>query len=152
MLLTYGNIRKSRILKYMYCEDIDDNLYFNRLEEYEKSIPYKQFLSIREFLHDTDIVIKKNKNDISIYAFSRNKTKCYNIIFKNAKILSLNCVKRNGHISRLNRNYRPLQYGYEEFYENNGKNYISIIIFGKKIKKGIYYPFITIEFENIEII
>ena len=85
MLLTYGNIRKSRILKYMYYEDIDDNLYFNRLEEYEKSIPYKQFLSIREFLHDTDIVIIKNKNDISIYAFSRNKTKCYNIIFKNAK-------------------------------------------------------------------
>ena len=69
----------------MYCEEIDDNLYFNKLEEYEKSIPYKQFLSIREFLHDTDIVLKKNKNDISIYAFSRNKTKCYNIIFKNAK-------------------------------------------------------------------
>lgn len=43
----------------MYCEDIDDILYFNKLEEYEKSIPYKQFLSIREFLHDTDIVIKK---------------------------------------------------------------------------------------------
>ena len=64
MLLTYGNIRKSRILKYMYCIEIDDNLYFNKLEEYEKSIPYKQFLSIREFLHDTDIVIKKNKNDI----------------------------------------------------------------------------------------
>ena len=33
--------------------------------------------------------------------------------------------------------------------KNNGKNYISIIIFGKK---GIYYPFISIEFENIEII
>ena len=77
----------------MYCEDIDDNLYFKKLEEYEKSIPYKQFLSIREFLHDADIEIKKNKNDISIYAFTRNKTKFYNIIFKNAKILSLNCVK-----------------------------------------------------------
>ena len=37
------------------------------------------------------------------------------------------------------------------YIKNNGKNYISIIIFGKKIKKGIYYPFITIEFENIEI-
>ena len=39
---------------------------FKKLEEYEKSIPYKQFLSIREFLHDADIEIKKNKNDISI--------------------------------------------------------------------------------------
>ncbi|MBQ2355368.1 MAG: hypothetical protein II397_06075 [Treponema sp.] len=66
--------------------------------------------------------------------------------------MSLNCVKRNGHISRINRDYKPLQYGYEEFYEDNGKNYISIIVFGEKIRKGIYYPFITIEFENIEII
>lgn len=55
------------------------------LKNTKKAFLNKQFLSIREFLHDTDIVIKKNKNDISIYAFSRNKTKCYNIIFKNAK-------------------------------------------------------------------
>ncbi|MBQ2355367.1 MAG: hypothetical protein II397_06070 [Treponema sp.] len=60
----------------MYCEDIDDDLYFKELEEYEKSIPYKQFLSIREFLHDANIEIKKDKDDISIYAFPRNETKC----------------------------------------------------------------------------
>ena len=78
----------------MYCEDIDDILYFNKLEEYEKSIPYKQFLSIREFLHDTDIVIKKNKNDISIYAFSRNKTKCYNIIFQKCQNFVIKLCKK----------------------------------------------------------
>ena len=130
--------------------------YLQRLKVYEESIPYEQFLSIRNFLHDADIKIRRTEKDVIIYVNTwdndRKKIIKFDIVFKDSKIISINSVKKNGHISRVNRKYLPLQYGYEEFYVNNEKQYISIIVFGEKIKKGIYYPFITIEFKNIEIV
>ena len=80
-----------------------------------------------------------------------NESISFNIIFQNAKILSWNCVNKNGHICRLNKKYFPCEYGYEEFYEYNNKKYVSIVCFGKKIKKGIYAPFVNIQFKNLVI-
>jgi hypothetical protein len=158
MLLTYGNIKKSKILKNIYIEDLDDVEYNNQLKKYHQSIEnnfYKSFLEFENFLHDSSIEIceKENFVIIHVYAWNNeiNESFFFDIVFEKAKILSWNCVKQNGHIARLNKKFSPREFGYEEFYEDNNKRYVSIVCFGNKIKKGIYAPFVTIQFENIKI-
>lgn len=158
MNLTFGNIKKSKKLKYHYTEDLDDIGYLKKLEEYHLTIEnnfYSSFIEIESYLHDSRIKIKKEGNTVILDVHSRdndlNEPINFHIIFEEAKIISWNCVKGNGHIARLNKKYIPTEYGYEEFYEDNGKKYVSIIMFGKKIKKTIYYPFITIQFQKIKI-
>ena len=106
-------------------------------------------------MHDAKIYLKQINGDVLIkvntYDSEEQKSIYFDIIFEKAKILSWNTVKENGHISRLNKKYKPQEYGYEEFYEDNGKKYVSLILFGNKIRKGLYYPMVTINYENIRI-
>ena len=158
MLLTYGNIKKSKILKYIYLADYNDDEYRKAFLEYNKSIvkdfEKSDFIKIYKYLHDAKIHLKQINGNvvIKVNTYSEEKKSIYfDIIFEKAKILSWNTVKENGHISRLNKKYKPQEYGYEEFYEDNGKKYVSLILFGNKIRKGLYYPMATLNYENIRI-
>ena len=159
MLLTYGNIKKSKILKYIYLSYYNDDESRKALLEYNKSI-IKDFeksdiIKIYKYLHDAKIYLKKINGNVVIkvntYDSEEKKPIYFDIIFEKAKILSWNTVKETGHISRLNKKYKPKEYGYEEFYKDNGKKYVSLILFGNKIRKGSYYPLVTINYENIRI-
>ena len=159
MLLTYGNIKKSKILKYIYLADYNDDEYRKAFLEYNKSIvkdfEKSDFIKIYKYLHDAKIYLKQINGNVVIkvntYDSEEKKSIYFDIIFEKAKILSWNTVKENGHISRLNKKYKPQEYGYEEFYEDNGKKYVSLILFGNKIRKGLYYPMVTLNYENIKI-
>lgn len=159
MLLTHGNIRKSKILKYHYLSEYNDDEYDNALINYmeliKSDIEKIDYLSVYEYLHDARILLKKiNENivlKVSSYDSKQEKTIYFDIVFVNGKLISWNCVNKNGHISRLNKKYKINEYGYEEFYEENGKKYISIIFFGKQNCKCNYYPFVTFNYEKIEV-
>jgi hypothetical protein len=107
-------------------------------------------------LHDSRIDIEIHDLAIRIAChflneeIDREDTKV--IIFQNAKVISWNKCRRSGHISRLNRKIVPYQYGYSEFYTNNGVKYVSILVFTNKNDKtntGIYYPIVTIKYEEM---
>lgn len=159
MLLTYGNIKKSKFLKYIYLSDYNDDEYLKALLEYNKSIvkdfEKPDFIKIYKYLHDAKIYLKQINGNVVIkvntYDSEEKKSIYFDIIFEKAKVLSWNTVKENSHISRLNKKYTPQEYGYEEFYENNGKKYVSLILFGNKIRTGSYYPLVTLNYENIRI-
>ena len=159
MLLTYGNIKKSKFLKYIYLSDYNDDEYRKASIEYNKSIikyfEKSDFIEIYKYLHDAKIYLKQINGNVVIkvntYDSEEKAPICFDIIFEKAQILSWNTVKGNGHISRLNKKYKPQEYGYEEFYEDNGKKYVSLILFGNKIRKGSYYPIVTLHYENIRI-
>ena len=158
MLLTYGNIKKSKILKYIYLADYNDDEYRKAFLEYNKSIvkdfEKSDFIKIYKYLHDAKIYLKQINGNvvIKVNTYSEEKKSIYfDIIFEKAKILSWNTVKENGHISRLNKKYKPQEYWYEEFYEDIGKKYVSLILFENKIRKGLYYPMVTLNYENIRI-
>ena len=159
MLLTYGNIKKSKFLKYIYLSDYNDDEYRKALHEYNKSIiknfEKSDFIKIYKYLHDAKIYLKQTNGNVVIkvktYDSEEKKLVYFDIIFEKAKILSWNTVKESGHISRLNKKYKPREYGYEEFYEDNGKKYVTLILFGNKVRKGLYYPMITLNYENIRI-
>jgi hypothetical protein len=54
----------------------------------------------------------------------------------------------------MNKTVNPYQYGYSEFYTDNGNKHVSIIVFTKpnsRIKIGIYYPIVTIRYEEMVI-
>ena len=159
MLLTYGNIKKSKFLKYIYLSDYNDDEYRKALLEYNKSIiknfEKSDFIKIYKYLHDAKIYLKQTNGNVVIkvktYDSEEKKLVYFDIIFEKAKILSWNTVKETGHISRLNKKYKPREYGYEEFYEDNGKKYVTLILFGNKVRKGLYYPMVTLNYENLRI-
>ena len=57
----------------------------------------------------------------------KNKEEKKAIIFQNAKVISWNKCRRSGHLPRMNKKINAYQYGYGEFYTDNGNKYISII-------------------------
>ena len=77
----------------------------------------------------------------------------YKMILINAKLISTNKVIKTGHISRLNKNVKLQQYGYDEIYKLNGRNYITIAFFTRGnreiINTGVYYPMFTYSFKEI---
>ena len=70
MLLTYGNIKKSKILKYIYLSDYNDDEYRKALLEYNKSIAKdfenSDFIKICKYLHDAKIYLKQINGDVVI--------------------------------------------------------------------------------------
>lgn len=41
--------------------------------------------------------------------------------------------------------------GTKNFTKIMEKKYVSLILFGNKIRKGLYYPMVTLNYENIRI-
>ena len=70
MLLTYGNIKKSKFLKYIYLSDYNDDEYRKALLEYNKSIvkdfENSDFIKIYKYLHDAKIYLKQINGDVVI--------------------------------------------------------------------------------------
>ena len=106
MLLTYGNIKKSKFLKYIYLSDYNDDEYRKALLEYNeyivKNFEESDFIKICKYLHDAKIYLKQINGDVLIkvntYDSEEKKSIYFDIIFEKAKILSWNTVKENGHI------------------------------------------------------
>ncbi len=113
MILTFGNIKKSKILKYIFLDIPDERIFDER---------YKIF----EGLHDATIKIQEENKNV-VFDFLENLNR--KLIFKNAKIVSKNLVKKNGHIARLNKNITPTAYGYKELYEHFGHKYATFALF-----------------------
>jgi len=168
MILNNGNIKKkSKILQYNFYfndkEELDTNEYMARLVKYHKTIENEDFvdyLKIEKYLHDSKVTIKSiNSNviiDLNYWKDEDNRSCNGELIFTNAKILSWNKVKKTGHISRMNKDYIPYQYGYDEFYTHNNEKYVTIVFFNRgsrhKINTGIYYPMLTIKYGSIQVI
>jgi hypothetical protein len=159
MILNHGNIRKSKLLRYIFLDNLPSEDHLKKCQEYHKTIEKEEFtkyLRIEKYLHDSKISIKKDKLNIKIeFSFLNeeiDKDQIKTIIFKNAKVISWNKCRRSGHISRMNKPINPYQYGYSEFYTDNGNKYVSIIVFTKpncKIKIGVYNPIVTIRYEEM---
>ena len=70
MLLTYGNIKKSKFLKYIYLSDYNDDEYRKALLEYNKSIiknfEKSDFIKIYKYLHDAKIYLKQINGNVVI--------------------------------------------------------------------------------------
>lgn len=94
MLLTHGNIRKSAYLKYILGD----------VEEGEQQFPSGGQYKLFEDLHDASVKIITESEDVVLVlnlCTSPNTNK--RIVFRKAKIISKNRVKRSGHIARLNK-------------------------------------------------
>lgn len=148
MILTHGNIKKSRILKYIFLDLPDDEL----LSAYEEnSAQYTIF----DGLHDSKIRITKSGSDIVI-DFSKSRhggtQTPRSITFSDAKIISQNRVSKNGHIAKLNKKVVPQEMGYQEIYTHCGQNYITFVFFyQKKTKKRSFSKMlVTIRFREIK--
>jgi hypothetical protein len=145
----------------MFLDNLPLEDHLKKCEEYHKTIEkeeFEKYLRIEKYLHDSRISIKEGKINIKIeFSFLNeeiDKEEVKSIIFKNAKIISWNKFRRSGHISRMNKIVNPYQYGYSEFYTDNGNKHVSIIVFTKpnsRIKIGIYYPIVTIRYEEMVI-
>jgi hypothetical protein len=163
MLLTYGNIRKSKILRYYFFDDLDNETFAKYVNIYYESINTKEnndYLKIDKYLHDAEVKIEIQEKDIIIHLIywdKKSEHKKAQMIFTDAKIISQNKIKKSGHIARLNKRYIPVEYGYDELYTDKGSKYITIIFFyrrweGRKINTGIYYPLMTIKYDKIKTI
>ena len=105
MLLTYGNIKKSKFLKYIYLSDYKDDEYRKALREYNKSIiknfEKSDFMQIYKYLHDAKIYLKQTNGNVVIkvktYDSEEKKLIYFDIIFEKAKILSWNTVKERSY-------------------------------------------------------
>ena len=156
MLLTYGNIKKSKILKYIYLPDYNDDEYRKASIEYNKSIikyfEKSDFIKIYKYLHDAKIYLKQINGNVVIkvntYDSEEKKSIYFDIIFEKAKILSWNTVKENGHISRLNKKYKPREYGYEEFYEDEIPHNWQMVIDICNLLKSADIPVQTIDWAH----
>lgn len=158
MNLTYGNIKKSKILKYIYL-DLPENEYHSALVRYEEELRHKfseNFVNLRSNFHDSKIEIKNNDNNITlVISINKDEKKKVILNFHNGRIVAWNKIKTNGHISKLNKKVEISEYGYEEFYEDKNINYVSIIFYIKNRKTvniGTYYPYLTIKYDNMEVI
>lgn len=159
MILNHGNIRKTKLIKYMFLENLPLELHQKKCEEYHKTIEneeFSEYLSIEKYLHDSIIVINKCDFVIRItFEFwneEKEKSETISIIFQNAKIISWNKCRRSGHLSKMNRKVNPHRFGYCEFYTDNGIKYISIVILTKsnnRINTGIYFPIVTIRYKRM---
>jgi len=159
MLLNHGNIKKSKLLRYLFLDNLPAEDHLMKCEEYHKTIEqeeYFDYLRIEKYLHDSRINIIEDKKDIRIeFTFlneEMGKDDVKVIIFQKAKVISWNKCRKSGHISSMNKRVKPYEYGYSEFYKDNGKNYISIVVFpgpNNKVKTGIYYPIVTIQYEEM---
>jgi hypothetical protein len=167
-MLNNGNIKKkSKILQYHFYfsdkEELDNKEYMNRLIKYHKTIENDEFadyLKIEKYLHDSKVNIKKVNNNIIIelhyWKDEENRSCNGELKFIDSKIISWNKVIKTGHISRMNKEYIPYQYGYDEFYIKNNEKYVTIIFFNRGSRKiintGIYYPMLTIKYKSIQVV
>ncbi|MBO4804457.1 MAG: hypothetical protein J5554_00275 [Paludibacteraceae bacterium] len=141
MLLTYGNIRKSAYLKYI----------FGDVEEGEQQFPSGGHYKLFEDLHDASVNIKTENEDVVLELCTASNTN-KRIVFRKAKIISKNRVKRSGHIARLNKPVVPYEYGYEEIYTDSGNNYITFVLFYKRRSKKRSFSdrmLLTIRYEEV---
>lgn len=161
-MLNYGNISKSKILKYHFFIEIDNENFrkqWNIYHKYLLSDEFVEYRKIEKYLHDSRIKIQKELNNINIQLdYWKDESNCRKkglLVFENSKIISWNKVLKSGHISRINKKIIPLQYGYDEFYSINGIKYVTIIFFtrGKcrKINTGIYYPMLTLKYDSMKV-
>lgn len=157
MNLTYGNIKKSKVFKYIYL-DLPEKEYKSTLFEYENELRQKfseQFLEMRKFFHDSEMELISSSNNVTLRInLNTDEKKNVFFIFHNGKIASWNKIKSNGHISRLNKKVKVSKYLYEEFYEDNDSKYVSIILSvenRKSVNIGNYYPYVTIKYDSIEV-
>jgi len=161
VILNNGNIKKSKLLRYIILDDVSQEEYIDKITKYHKTIEtqeFKEYLEIEKFIHDSKIDIKITKNQLEIrleyWKSEIKKLEQSSLIFKNGKIVSWNKIRKSGHISRQNTTIKPYEYGYDEFYEYNGQKYVTILIFtkpGSKVNTGIYYPIITIRYDKMEV-
>ncbi len=161
MILNHGNIKKSKLLRYLFFDNLSSEEHYNKCNDYYKTIEMlniKKYIQHEKYFHDALITIEEYASNIKIsfsyFIEESGKQETVFVIFKKAKILSWNKVKKSGHIARLNKRIIPYQYGYSEFYTDKGISYVSIVVFPKptdKTNTGIYFPIVTIKFEDIEI-
>jgi hypothetical protein len=161
MILNHGNIKNSNFLRYLFFDNLLSEEHHKKCNDYLKTIKrldIKKYVENEKYFHDAIITIKEYESTIKIGFIFLNevsgKEETIFVLFKNAKILSWNKVRKSGHIARLNKQIIPYQYGYSEFYTDKGNNYISMVVFPKSTDKtntGIYFPIVTIKFEEIEI-
>ncbi len=159
MILNHGNIRKSRLLKYMFFDNLPSEEHRKKCEEYHRTIEKKEFaeyVRIEKYLHDSRMRMEADDLDIKMEFTFWNETidkECAKvIIFHHAKVISWNKCRRSGHLSRMNRKVNLYRYGYSEFYTDNGNKYVSIVVFTKpesRINAGIYHPIVTIRYEEM---
>jgi len=167
MLLTNGNIKtKSKILQYHFYFSKDKKLendeYINFLITYHKTIEndeFAEYIKIEKYLHDSTVkIFNKNKSIIIEFNYwknDENRVCTGELEFLDATLMSWNKVIKSGHISRLNKNITPCEYGYDEFYKHNNEKYVTIIFFTKdknqRVNTGIYYPMLTIKYKWIKV-
>jgi hypothetical protein len=161
MVLNHGNIKNSNFIRYLFFDNLSSEEHHKICNDYLKTIErldIRNYLKHEKYFHDAIITIKEYESTIKIGFSYLNevlgKEETSFVLFKKAKILSWNKVKKSGHIARLNKQIVPHQYGYSEFYTDKGFNYVSMVVFPKptdKTNTGIYFPIVTIKFEEIEI-
>lgn len=161
MILNHGNIKNSKFLRYLFYDNLSSEEHYKKCIDYNKTIErlnIKKFIKHEKYFHDAFITIEEHEATIKITFKYLNedigKDETGFVLFKNAKIISWNKIKKSGHIARLNRRIIPYQYGYSEFYSDKGIKYVSMVIFPKptdRTNTGIYFPIVTIKFEDIEI-
>jgi len=129
LLLTHGNIRKSKKLRH-YFLDLDDELFQKDLTEYFERIKGEaELMKIYDKLHDSKLKITEEQNAVIFDLRLAQTHEAARLIFEGGKIVSVNTVKPNGHISRLNKPVIVEEYGYEDIYEEFGKKYFSLVFF-----------------------
>lgn len=122
LLLTHGNIRKSKKLRHYFLDFGDERFQKDLAEYFERIKSESEFLKIYDKLHDSKFKIIEERNKVIFDLNLAQSGEAARLIFDGGKIVSFNSVKQNGHISRLNKNVIAQEYGYEDIYSEFGKN------------------------------
>lgn len=160
-LLTHGNIRKSRCLKYCIYdfsvrESSDEIESYNR---YLSGLPFRGLADVYPYLHDADISFSTMGENLVLQFRTDYYERDLGIIsgsfnFIGHTLYGYQCLKKTGHIGRYSRPLGSLTFGYDEFYQQNDFYFFTLLMYDKKwppYKTGYPGVLCTIRFKDLVI-
>lgn len=152
-LLNHGNIRKSKILRHHFLDFGDELFQKDSADHFGRIKGEAELLKIYDNLHDSKLNIMEENCKVILDLRLAQTGGAARLIFDGGKIVSFNTVKRNGHISRLNKTVTPEEYGYEDIYSDLGKKYFSLVFFYRERQNHgrSSTGLLTIRYENLRV-